>query len=103
MRRGCIGVWLVSASFQAPDFYKRLGYDEFGALETFLRNLPATINQPYTTVNLRVGISRDRLDLSLFADNVGDVRGELVSLDNGTNESTLIRPRTVGVSVSKQF
>jgi iron complex outermembrane receptor protein len=74
-----------------------------GLTYSAVSNLPATINQPYTTVNLRVGISRDRLDLSLFADNVGDVRGELVSLDNGTNESTLIRPRTVGVSVSKQF
>ena len=64
---------------------------------------PATINAAYTTVNLRVGMSRDKLDLTLFADNVGDVRGELVSLDNGTGESTLIRPRTVGVSLSKRF
>jgi GNAT superfamily N-acetyltransferase len=32
IRRGCIGVWLVSASFQAPGFYLRLGYSEFGAL-----------------------------------------------------------------------
>jgi len=74
-----------------------------GLTYSAVSNLPATINQPYTTVNLRVGISRDRLDLSLFADNVGDARGELVSLDNGTGESTLIRPRTVGVSISKQF
>jgi hypothetical protein len=74
-----------------------------GLTYSAVSDLPATINQPYTTVNLRVGISRDRLDLSLFADNVGDVRGELVSLDNGTGESTLIRPRTVGVSISKQF
>jgi outer membrane receptor protein involved in Fe transport len=66
-------------------------------------DLPATINQPYTTVNLRAGISRDRLDLSVFADNVGDARGELIALDNGSNESVLIRPRTIGVSVSKSF
>jgi len=33
IRRDCIGVWLVSYSFQAPGFYRRLGYDEFGALD----------------------------------------------------------------------
>jgi GNAT superfamily N-acetyltransferase len=33
VRRGCIGVWLVSYSFQAPGFYRRLGYREFGALD----------------------------------------------------------------------
>jgi hypothetical protein len=43
------------------------------------------------------------LDLTVFADNVGDARGELVSLNNGTGEFVLIRPRTIGVSISKQF
>jgi GNAT superfamily N-acetyltransferase len=33
VRRGCIGVWLVSYSFQAPGFYRHLGYQEFGALD----------------------------------------------------------------------
>jgi len=33
VRRGCIGVWLASYSFQAPGFYRRLGYHEFGALD----------------------------------------------------------------------
>jgi iron complex outermembrane recepter protein len=74
-----------------------------GANFSAVSDAPATINAAYTTVNLRVGMSRDKLDLTLFADNVGDVRGELVSLDNGTGESTLIRPRTVGVSLSKRF
>jgi hypothetical protein len=54
-------------------------------------------------VNLRAGVSRDRLDLTVFANNVGDARGQLVSLDNGLGESVLIRPRTVGVSVQKRF
>ena len=31
-RRGCIGVWLLSYSFQAPAFYRRLGYEEIGEL-----------------------------------------------------------------------
>jgi predicted N-acetyltransferase YhbS len=33
VRRDCIGVWLVSFSFQAPDFHRHLGYREFGALD----------------------------------------------------------------------
>ena len=33
--RGCIGVYLDSFTFQAPDFYKRLGYEEFGRIEDF--------------------------------------------------------------------
>jgi iron complex outermembrane recepter protein len=68
-----------------------------------ISNQPETVNRPYTTVNLRVGISRDQLDLTLFADNVGDARGELAALDNGSGESVLIRPRTIGVSIDKSF
>lgn len=35
LRRGCSRALLDSYSFQAPDFYKRLGYQEFGVLEGF--------------------------------------------------------------------
>ncbi|HEY9212210.1 MAG TPA: GNAT family N-acetyltransferase [Ancylobacter sp.] len=31
--RGCIGVWLDTYSFQAPDFYLRNGYEAFGELK----------------------------------------------------------------------
>jgi GNAT superfamily N-acetyltransferase len=31
--RGCIGVWLLSYSFQAPGFYLRLGYRQIGTLD----------------------------------------------------------------------
>jgi outer membrane receptor protein involved in Fe transport len=68
-----------------------------------ISDLPVTVNRAYTTVNLRAGVSRDRLDLTVFAENVGDVRGELVALNNGTGESVLIRPRTIGVSLDKRF
>jgi GNAT superfamily N-acetyltransferase len=34
-RRGCHGVWLDSFSFQAPGFYRRLGYAEFGVVEDY--------------------------------------------------------------------
>jgi GNAT superfamily N-acetyltransferase len=34
-RRGCTRVYLDSYSFQAPGFYKKLGYQEFGVLPGF--------------------------------------------------------------------
>jgi ribosomal protein S18 acetylase RimI-like enzyme len=30
--RGCIGAWVDTFSFQAPGFYERLGYRQFGEL-----------------------------------------------------------------------
>jgi GNAT superfamily N-acetyltransferase len=34
-RRGCLGVWLDTYSFQARGFYERLGYSVFGTMEDF--------------------------------------------------------------------
>jgi GNAT superfamily N-acetyltransferase len=33
--RGCVGVWLDTFSFQAPDFYPRHGYAVFGAITDY--------------------------------------------------------------------
>lgn len=35
MERGCVGVWLLSFSFQAPRFYLRHGYEGFGGIEGY--------------------------------------------------------------------
>jgi GNAT superfamily N-acetyltransferase len=34
-RRGCVGAWLDTYSFQARGFYERLGYTVFGVIEDF--------------------------------------------------------------------
>jgi GNAT superfamily N-acetyltransferase len=33
VRAGCRGVWLDTFSFQAPGFYRRMGYREFGRMK----------------------------------------------------------------------
>jgi ribosomal protein S18 acetylase RimI-like enzyme len=33
--RGCNGAWVDTYGFQAPNFYERLGYREFGRLDEF--------------------------------------------------------------------
>ncbi len=33
--RGCLGAYVDTFSFQAPDFYRRNGYEEFGRIEGF--------------------------------------------------------------------
>jgi GNAT superfamily N-acetyltransferase len=34
-RRGCRGIWLDTFTFQAPGFYQKLGFREFGRLDDF--------------------------------------------------------------------
>jgi GNAT superfamily N-acetyltransferase len=35
IRRGCVGAWLDTFSYQAPGFYARLGYTLFGTIEDY--------------------------------------------------------------------
>lgn len=35
VKRGCIGAWVDTHSFQAPGFYKRLGYHAFGVIQDY--------------------------------------------------------------------
>ena len=34
-KKNCIGIWLETFSFQAPGFYRKLGYSEFGHLADY--------------------------------------------------------------------
>lgn len=39
-KMGCTGIWLDTFSFQAPGFYKKLGFIEFGALPDYPPGFP---------------------------------------------------------------
>jgi GNAT superfamily N-acetyltransferase len=34
-KRGCIGMWLHTATFQAPGFYEKLGFERFGTVPDY--------------------------------------------------------------------
>lgn len=35
IERGCVGSWVDTFSFQAPNFYNRLGYESFGEIQDY--------------------------------------------------------------------
>jgi GNAT superfamily N-acetyltransferase len=54
--KGCIGIWLDTFSFQAPDFYRKLGFVQFGALDDY----PAGSTRFFFQKRLDQAIAGDR-------------------------------------------
>lgn len=57
----------------------------------------------YTQLDLRAGVSYGSWDFGAFVNNVADKRGALSADPTATQYFYLIRPRTFGLSVSKEF
>jgi iron complex outermembrane recepter protein len=85
----------------------RLRGDLFNTSSTysFISNAPSSVSDSYTQVNLRAGVVGTDWDLMVFADNVGNTKGELSASvgELGTEQWDLIRPLTVGLTLNKHF
>lgn len=83
---------VVGGSFSYVDDRKsELGF--FGILD-----LPS-----YTQLDLHAGVRYESWDLNVFVNNVADKRGALAGDPIGARYLYLIRPRTIGLTLSKSF
>jgi iron complex outermembrane recepter protein len=58
----------------------------------------------YTTIDVRAGVVLDSFDLQLYVRNLFDERGQLSGYTPyGTARTAILQPRTIGLSVTKQF
>jgi iron complex outermembrane receptor protein len=107
----------VNGEYEWPVFADYRGF--VGALWSFIGSrstdfgssaaaVPAQVGLPsYDTVEARLGIENERYRVSLFAKNLGDVRG-IASYVNGgapglNGDVAIIPPRTVGLTLSAKF
>lgn len=68
-----------------------------------ISDLPTLQHFPgYVQTDLRAGVLLDDWQVTLYANNVGNIRGQLGTIAT-TNYYTYIQPRTVGVSVVRSF
>ena len=84
----------------AADVNYRGAVDSYFASNSF--NIPLA---SYTLVNLRLGVLNDRWTVTAFARNLTDKRAQ-VSAINSTQDPygfLTVRPRTLGLSVERQF
>jgi outer membrane receptor protein involved in Fe transport len=100
----------VGAQYTFPlwgDFDGRLRADVFNTSKTysFISDAPSSVSKGYTQINLRAGIVAGDWDLMVFADNVGNVKGELSATvgETGEDQWVLVRPRTIGLTLNKHF
>jgi iron complex outermembrane receptor protein len=64
-------------------------------------NSAAGVNDAYTKVDARFVLLGERWQVELFAENLGDERGELAAA--GAGESLVIRPRTIGLALQARW
>ena len=113
-----VAKWSSAANFElgAPIWgneyaYLRGDLQYVGSRENALGPFAEKLDN-YSLLSLRAGIQRGPYDLSLFANNLTDERAELFrqsvfGVRNGDplqlDRTSVNRPRTIGVSVSRQF
>ncbi len=60
---------------------------------------------PYSLVNLRLGIIKDRWSVTAFARNLTDKRAQISAINSTQDPDALltVRPRTIGLTVTRKF
>jgi len=105
----------LTLNYRAPQIFS--GFDGYARLDgTYTSSTYNTYEQgpfafgraemgSYTLANLRLGLSRDDWDLSLYVKNLTDERADLFvdQSDFGPQQIRRNRPRTVGVNIRKSF
>lgn len=91
------GQW---AGTLAADVVYRDAVDSYFASNTY--NIPLA---PYTLLNLRAGVSDGAWTVTAFARNVTNTIAEVSSINSIQDKESLltVRPRTVGVTVTRKF
>jgi len=105
----------LTMNYHAPELIS--GFDGYARLDgTYTSSTYNTYEQgqfafgraemgAYTLANLRLGLTRDDWDLSLYIKNLTDERADLFvdQSDFGPQQIRRNRPRTVGVNIRKSF
>lgn len=93
-----LGLCSCDGRLRADVFYQSKSYSN-------VSNEPYTLNAAYPQLNLQAGVVGDLWDVTLFADNVTNEKGETGSEVGNLNivEYTFIRPRTIGLTVDRKF
>jgi outer membrane receptor protein involved in Fe transport len=89
----------------AGDFGATYRYDgsRHSGFESSLE-IPDYVLPSYSLLDLRAGLESDRIDLTLYADNITNDRAELgATTAFGPTEITIERPRTIGAMVTVRF
>lgn len=79
--------------------------DQMSNFATIFDLPPAQIELPsHTVVDLRAGLDFDQFTVEVFARNVGDERGPTrMGPDPVSGDAAVLRPRTVGVTLTAEF
>jgi len=100
--------YVVSLNYERPIFGDMDGFVrvDYQYRDEMQESLSSSTLDDYSLVNLKVGITTEQYDVTLFADNVTDERGELANTSVlmigqlNTDRVVTTRPRTIGLRLN---
>ena len=97
--------YTIPAVFASWDGYVFADFQHVGGIKTYIQDLDSRDTESYKLGTLRVGIRRDKLDLSIYANNVTNERAQLsLERENGGRSSYVLNtPRTIGFQLRAKY